>query len=569
MDFFEIISNFGNQTVPDTALLILRIVTALLAVIIIYNCYNCLRKHRREETPLIMLVNKKDGDCIPVLCWENSVGRAKGCDITLPDPAVSREHAVLLRRDKGWYISDTGSKSGTYVNGRRADGRKAVYIDDDITVGGTTLQVKRASEFTDINKPSWFFKKETARKGMTNFSLMMLVSVFLLFLAAQACAWLDGPNLQPMIIYVLFMAVMWGFYFFTTKILKRTGFELETIALFLSGLGVMISCRQNMNQTYVQMAAVVLGIILFCIMIKFLENPDRANRWRPYVMVGSVLIMAVNIVFGSIRGGAAAWIEIGPITIQPSEFVKVAFIFVGAGALDYLQTKRNFIEFIIFSALCVGSLFIISDFGTALIFFFTFIVISIVRSGDYKTAILAVISAVLGSALILKYRAYIAKRFEAWGNVWEFADTTGYQQVRVLTYAASGGLIGVGIGNGYLKYVAASESDLVFGLVCEELGLIVALCVAVAIAGLAFYARAITTRSRSTFYSISAVCAATLLIFQSCLNVFGATDLLPLTGVTLPFVSLGGSSMVSCWGLLAFIKAADERTYSAARSIKR
>ena len=133
--------------------------------------------------------------------------------------------------------------------------------------------------------------------------------------------------------------------------------------------------------------------------------------------------------------------------------------------------------------------------------------------------------------------------------------------------AYSGGLIGVGTGNGYLKYIFASESDLVFGLIAEELGLIIAFSLAFAIIALAFYARAITTRSRSSFYAISACCAAGLMVIQSALNIFGITDILPLTGVTLPFLSAGGSSMISCWGLLAFIKAADERTYAAKRRI--
>ena len=133
---------------------------------------------------------------------------------------------------------------------------------------------------------------------------------------------------------------------------------------------------------------------------------------------------------------------------------------------------------------------------------------------------------------------------------------------RTMTYIASGGLFGVGIGNGYLKNIAASESDLVFGLMSEEMGFIVAVTLAVAIAALVIYARSVTTRSRSTFYSISACCAAGLLVIQMTLNIFGATDILPLTGVTFPFISSGGSSMISCWGLLAFIKAADERTYA-------
>ena len=82
------------------------------------------------------------------------------------------------------------------------------------------------------------------------------------------------------------------------------------------------------------------------------------------------------------------------------------------------------------------------------------------------------------------------------------------------------------------------------------------------------YARGVATRARSTFYSISACSAAGLLVFQAALNIFGVTDILPLTGVTLPFVSYGGSSLAACWGLLAFIKAADERTYSRHRPKK-
>ena len=95
------------------------------------------------------------------------------------------------------------------------------------------------------------------------------------------------------------------------------------------------------------------------------------------------------------------------------------------------------------------------------------------------------------------------------------------------------------------------------------MGLICALLFGVVIGGFMIYARAVATRSRSTFYSIAACSAGGLLVFQAALNIFGVVDLLPLTGVTLPFVSYGGTSMMGCWGLLAFIKAADERTYSS------
>jgi cell division protein FtsW (lipid II flippase) len=283
-------------------------------------------------------------------------------------------------------------------------------------------------------------------------------------------------------------------------------------------------------------------------------------------MVLAVCAMLLSIVFGRVTNGAANWIYIGSISIQPSEFVKVAYIFIGASALDKLQTNKNLIEFIIFSAICVGLLALMGDFGTALIFFITFLLIAFMRSGDFKTIILALAAAVFGVTFVLKFKPYVANRFAGWHHIWEHPyDNLGYQQVRVLSYAVSGGLFGVGIGNGFLKQYPASESDLVFGLVCEEMGVIVGITLAIAVGALVIYARAITTRSRSTFYSISACCAAGLLVIQLSLNIFGATDVLPLTGVTFPFVSCGGSSIMSCWGLIAFIKAADERTYSERR----
>ncbi len=126
----------------------------------------------------------------------------------------------------------------------------------------------------------------------------------------------------------------------------------------------------------------------------------------------------------------------------------------------------------------------------------------------------------------------------------------------------------MGLGHGYLGGIFAADSDLVFGLLCEEQGLLLGLIVIMSIAGFTLYARSDVTRSRSTFFSIAACAVAGLLLFQTCLNVFGVTDILPLTGVTLPFISAGGSSMASTWGLMAFLKASDERTYAVRRAGK-
>jgi cell division protein FtsW (lipid II flippase) len=199
------------------------------------------------------------------------------------------------------------------------------------------------------------------------------------------------------------------------------------------------------------------------------------------------------------------------------------------------------------------------DFGTAIIFFVSFLVISFLRSGDVTKLILIVGVAFVGGLMVLKFKSYIAERFAAWGHVWEYADSTGYQQTRTMSAAASGGLVGVGAGKGWLRDIDASDTDLVFGFLIEEWGLIVALLAVLAIITLSLFAFRSIWAGRSTFYTIGACSAMSMFLFQTILNVFGSVDLLPLTGVTFPFVSNGGTSMMVSWGLLAFLKAADTR----------
>ena len=550
------------QSMSDVAVIGLRILLAFYAVFIVYHCYASMRRNKRPEKPLVMLYNEEFNIKIPVLFWENSIGRAKRADITLEDGTVSRYHCVLLRREAGWFVNDIGSKSGTRVNGKRIQGRTKVSIDDTITVGGTSLTLLRGEEYDEDLRPSWFFSKASHKPSVASGLLLVLVNLFHLFMTAEICVTTNSLNLNALMVFSMITIFSWVLYIFSYGVFARKNFELETLAVWLSGLGSLLLVEQDMADAIVQVASTIAGAILYMFILVFIKNPDRVIKWRWAIMIMALGFLAVNLVFGTIEYGAANRIYIGGISVQPSEIVKIAYIFVGAAALDYLMSRRNFLEFIIFSALCVGALALMGDFGTALIFFVTFLVISITRSGDYKTVILALVGAAFAVFLVLNFKPYIAERFSIWGHALDDPYDLGYQQAGTLTSIASGGLFGTGVGSGNLRYYGASETDLVFGIISEEMGLIVAITIPVAICGLVFYTRAMTTRSRSTFYSISALCAATLLLTQMSLNIFGCTDILPLTGVTLPFVSAGGSSMLSCWGLLAFIKAADERTYT-------
>ena len=533
----------------------LRLCAPFVALLVVVLCFMSLSYGRRDEHALIALDDDDRNIRYPVLFWENSIGRSRGSDIRINDLTVSRDHAVLLRRSDGWFIADTDSKAGVYVNGEKTEGRVPVHIGDRIAIGTSVLTLSRADAQSDSKRRRVRDKKTVSCK-----LILVFLTVYILMIGIEAV--INMGNYAVLMPTVGFILTSWVFYIITRAVFKRKSFELESLALLLSGSGIVLCASHDQHQALVQLAAMILGIGIFCFMLWFIEIPDRVMKWRLAISILALLLLAGTLVLGKNLNGAKNWIIIGPFSVQPSEFAKIAYIFVGASTLDQLQTKKNFFGFIIVTALCLGMLFLMSDFGTAVIFFVTFLLISFMRSGDFKTIILAVSAAALGVLVILTIKPYIADRFAVWGHVWEYANEDGYQQVRSLIYSASGGLFGMGISKGYLQYVFAHESDLVFALASEEMGLILAVLFALIIGGFMIYARTVTTRSRSTFYSIAACTAGGMLVFQAALNIFGVTDILPLTGVTLPFVSYGGSSMAACWGLLAFIKSADERTYS-------
>ena len=361
------------SVITDAGVIGLRVLMPFFAIIIVYQCYAAMRRRRRPEKPLVSLYNPNSGGMIPVVFWENSIGRSKSSDIVINDLSVSRNHCVLLRRKAGWFVSDVGSVTGTYVNGVRIHGRAQVLIDDIITVGSTEYQLKRGDDFNSPLRSSKFFSKVSDKPAIQAWKLMFMITLFHLFMAVEAMFWNEGKYVySPLILFGALAVVEWGFFSVSYFALRRVNFELEALGLFLTGIGVFMLVRQVERSAYTQLIAAGLGIVLYCVIVKFIEDPDKVQKIRIPMMIVSVVLLASSILLGGVINGAANWVTFGSISFQPSELVKTIFIFVGASPLDKLQTKRNLIEFIIYSAVCVALLALMSDFGTALIFFVTF-----------------------------------------------------------------------------------------------------------------------------------------------------------------------------------------------------
>lgn len=389
---------------------------------------------------------------------------------------------------------------------------------------------------------------------------LILVTIFQV-LTGTVVITANGFNSTLFAVYAGYLVLEWAYFVVASVFCGQNNFELEIIGFLFSGIGLTNVATVDNDYAIKQVVAIVLGLFLFIFMLVVMRRTDIVMKLRMPVAFAAVGLLVANLALAKYTNGALNWITIGGMSIQPSEFVKLAFIFVGAASLDKLQSARSLTKYLIFSFGCVGALFLMKDFGTALIFFFTFIVIAFMRSGDVRTIALVCVAALLGAIMIIYFKPHVAARFKAYGHIWELINDEGMQQTRTLIYSASGGLFGLGIGKGELRNVVFASTDLAFGMICEEWGMIVGLTIVITYAFVLLYAIKVARSTRSAFYAITACAAAGLLLFQTSLNIFGVTDILPFTGVTLPFISRGGSSVISSWGMLALIKSADIRTY--------
>ena len=523
-----------------------RLLFPILSALILIRAIRSLLRlpHTPEVWAQLSLPN---GSGIPLTHWENILGRSKSADVLLNYPSISRQHAALCRGDDGsWTLYDLGSKGGTAVNGRTVADRASVKLGDTITLGGVPLVFLPQT----VGEREELEKKRQAERPAAMWPSFLWLTVFQILTALQLTV-AAGEEASPLIpgCFLILTVFMW-LYAAILRLGRCVGFELETIAFYLSTLSLAVTASSVLGSLPKQLLAIILGVGLFLTLGLFLRDLERVKKLRWLMAAGAIGLLGITLVLGKAKFGATNWITLGGLSFQPSEIAKICYIFAGSATLERLFRRRNLTLFIVLTGVCIGLLGLMSDFGTAAIFFVTFLVIAYLRSGDAATLALICGGAVFGAGIIVKFKPYILSRFAAWGHAWE---------ARTMSAAASGGLFGMGAGNGWLENIPAGDTDLVFGMLSEEWGLVIALLAVACILTLAWFAVRASRAGRSSFYTIAACAAGSLLVFQTCLNVFGSVDILPLTGVTFPFVSNGGSAMISAWGLLAYLKTMDTR----------
>lgn len=300
------------------------------------------------------------------------------------------------------------------------------------------------------------------------------------------------------------------------------------------------------------MAAVAMGV---CLLVPlFIE---RFTIWEKlgwqYALAGILLLLLVFVI-GVEKYGARNWISFAGIAIQPSEFAKIIYVFFMAALLSKTTRFKHIVAITAVAAVHVIILVVEKDLGAALIYFVTYLVVLYVATMKIGYLAAGLGGGVVASVVAYKLFSHVRTRVTAWSDPWGNINDKGYQICNSLFAIGTGGLFGMGLGQGLPESVPVVESDFIFAAISEELGVIFACClILVYISSYIMFVN-IAMKMKKRFYKLTAFGLSVVFIFQTFLCIGGATKFIPSTGVTLPLISYGGSSVMTTIVIFSIIQ---------------
>lgn len=358
------------------------------------------------------------------------------------------------------------------------------------------------------------------------------------------------------------MAALVPFVFFLVSAILPRLIPADRVLLalvnFLCGLGILVLFRLNPERGFGQVTNYLVGLLgmIGCLMV--VRFWPQIKWTMPLIVVVSIGLMALPLLIGTVKNGARAWVRIAGINFQPSEIIKVALLL----ACAYMLSRRMVLPTLAFSGICLGLLFLQKDLGTALLYYAITLILVYVSTGSLSFLALGTLGAGAGAVVGYTMNSYVQNRVRIWQNPWEDPYGISYQVVQSLVAMVNGGPWGTGLGLGTASVIPEVETDFIFAAVFHEFGLIFGMCVILMYLMIFLRGVGVARRARSRFHTLLALGCSCFIAIQAFVIIGGNINLIPLTGVTLPFLSYGGTSMVSSlciMGLLQGVANANER----------
>ena len=332
---------------------------------------------------------------------------------------------------------------------------------------------------------------------------------------------------------------------------------------FLCALGTVIQYRISPETALRQLMMLGAGILGMLLMMVLMRRPHIFRILSIPMALISLGILCALLFIGKESGGARNWISVGGILFQPSEFVKVALVFLLADAMTEHTHVRDLIPLFLFVGAVTVLLVLQRDLGAAMLMAGTFLLVFFAATSNIGATFAALLCGGAGAYASYLLFDHVRARIAIWQDPWATYSTSGYQIAQGLMAIASGGLWGLGLGQGSPKMIPAYHTDYIFAVICEEFGILFGIGVIMLYLLIAVRGILIALNAEDRFSMLTAFGATALLAIQTFVIIGGVIKLIPLTGITMPFVSYGGSSMIACLLLIGILEGIASRSGAA------
>ena len=349
------------------------------------------------------------------------------------------------------------------------------------------------------------------------------------------------------------------------------------VVFALSGIGITFLTRLAPDAAASQVVWLFLSVGVMVAVLAVVRNLDRLASYKYTLGVAGVVLLVLPMLVGTERYGSKLWVYIGSFGFQPGEFAKIALVlflafYLAANREALSVSMRSFgpirlpqprmlLPLLVMWGISLLVVVFETDLGSALLFFTFFVIMLYVATGRASYVVVSILLLAVAGVACYQLFGHVQTRINIWLDPWSDASGGGYQIVQSLYSLADGGLVGTGIGKGMATLIPVVSSDFIFSAIGEEMGLIGASGVLMLYLLLGVRGFATAARAKSDTSAFAAVGLTSALVFQAFLIVGGVTKLLPLTGVTLPFVSQGGTSLLACFIIVGLLlRAGDEGT---------
>lgn len=376
--------------------------------------------------------------------------------------------------------------------------------------------------------------------------LFQFTACLLLMLRGDPLDWVAG------ILALALPALSW----LTLRIASKMKADalLTMLMSFLCGLGVILLYGLSPERGIRQGWIYCLGVFAFavCVMAIRMIRDWRALCWL--MVLAGIALLLLPVAIGQERNGAKNWFSI-PLfgSFQPSEIVKLFLVVVLAQFFSSLRGLKGMLPGILFAGACLGALMLQKDLGTALMYYLVTLLLYWTASSNLPLTLAGVAGGVGAAYVGYEMFAHVKTRVAIWKNPWSDALGKGYQIVQALMAIGSGGLFGLGLGLGKSHLIPEYSTDFIFAVLCEQFGILFGLCVVGMYVIIMLRGIAISLQSRTSFDTLVALGCALFIGLQAFVIIGGVIKLIPLTGITMPFVSYGGTSLVSCMGMIGLL----------------